>query len=152
MCFQDITSILPNAERSSLHFRLRQGRAECRPSCLAKPPHHDPCLPDVNPWIYCLHVAQRRNSILYFNAVHGLKISQHCLPSSEVSGGAFLHSGVLVELSGTTFENNTAGEDGPAVMSLGQAHNISNVNFDGNTLYCGVGYYVAEKDGDNVRP
>lgn len=90
--------------------------------------------------------------MLHRNAVHGLQCTQCYRPSAEVSGGALLHSGVLVELSGTIFEENTAGEDGPAVMSLGLAQNISNVDFVANAFYCSSGFYGVEDDAGDVRP
>eukprot|EP00752_Nemacystus_decipiens_P017814 g15971.t2 len=65
---------------------------------------------------------------------------------AALSGGGFLHSGVLVELRNTNFFNNTAGEDGLAIMSLGIAENFFNVTFKANTFYCPPGEYGHDVD------
>lgn len=75
------------------------------------------------------------------------------LPSTDrfplftaVSGGAFLHSGVLVGLQRTNFLENTAGEDGLAIMSLGIAENFTDVTFAANKFYCPAGEYGHDVD------
>lgn len=65
---------------------------------------------------------------------------------TEGTGGGYIHSGVLVLLDGSTFVGNQAGEDGPAVMSLGIAENFSSVTFDANTFYCSAGAYGYENE------
>lgn len=47
-------------------------------------------------------------------------------------------------MDGSTFVENKAGDDGPAVLSLGIAENVSNVTFDANTFYCSAGQYGYE--------
>lgn len=41
---------------------------------------------------------------------------------------------------------NRAGEDGPAILSLGIAEAFSDVAFDANTFYCSPGGYGYEND------
>ena len=65
-----------------------------------------------------------------------------------MSGGAFLHSGVLVALTNITFVANRAGEDGLAVMSLGLAESITNVIFSNNSFYCSAGTFGYERQND----
>ena len=72
-----------------------------------------------------------------------------------VQGGALLHSGVLVALTGCTFESNMAGEDGLAVMSLGIAENLSALSFQNNFYICPSGKYGFTEDDNElveVRP
>lgn len=66
---------------------------------------------------------------------------------SASSGGALAHSSVLLSLSGSTFRNNTAGEEGYAVMSLGPLRSMDDLMFDANVQHCGVGTYGYEKTG-----
>ena len=68
-----------------------------------------------------------------------------------VQGGALLHSGVLVALTECTFESNTAGEDGLAVMSLGMVNNITDLTFRNNSFFCASGKYGLEKNSDEVE-
>eukprot|EP00903_Cladosiphon_okamuranus_P015456 g14274.t1 len=65
---------------------------------------------------------------------------------AEGSGGAYIHSGVLVRMGGSTFVENKAGDEGPAVLSLGIAENISGITFDANTFYCSAGQYGYEEE------
>eukprot|EP00903_Cladosiphon_okamuranus_P007092 g6891.t2 len=77
----------------------------------------------------------------------GYDIVQDCWFEANVaagSGGAYLHSGVNVDLERCTFVENQAGEEGPAVLSLGIAENVSEVVFDSNTFYCSSGTYGYE--------
>ena len=60
------------------------------------------------------------------------------------SGGAYLHSGVAVDLERCTFVGNKAGGEGLAVLSLGIAENISDVVFESNTIHCASGTYAYE--------
>lgn len=60
---------------------------------------------------------------------------------AEGSGGAYLHSGVLVDLSYSTFARNRAGDAGLAVSSLGILRKISNTSFESNTYLCPSGEY-----------
>ena len=69
----------------------------------------------------------------------------------EDEGGALLHSGVLVALTNCTFEYNMAGEDGIAVMSLGDAV-ISTLLFRNNSFFCSTGKYGLTEDLVEVRP
>ena len=68
-----------------------------------------------------------------------------------VEGGALLHSGVLVALTGCTFDSNMAGEDGLAVMSLGLVNNITDSTFQNNSLFCTSGKYDLEEGSDEVE-
>ena len=72
----------------------------------------------------------------------------------EVEGGALLHSGVLVALTGCTFEYNMAGEDGLAIMSLGTTETISALSFRNNSFFCHAGKYGLTEDSElvEVRP
>ena len=70
----------------------------------------------------------------------------------EVQGGALLHSGVLVALTGCTFESNMAGEGGLAVMSLGPAEDVSALSFRNNSFFCSAGMYGLTEDLVEVRP
>ena len=65
-----------------------------------------------------------------------------------VQGGALLHSSTLVALTESTFESNSAGEDGLAVMSLGLAENITALAFRNNTFSCDSGKYGSEGYSD----
>ena len=65
---------------------------------------------------------------------------------SASQGGALLHSGVLVALTGSFFESNMAGKDGLAVMSLGLAEKIANSSFRKNSFFCASGKYGLTKD------
>lgn len=69
---------------------------------------------------------------------------------TEGTGGGYIHSGVLELLDGSTFVENKAVEDGPAVMSLGIAENFSDVTFDANTFYCSAGAYGYEVEIEAV--
>ncbi|CAM9198462.1 unnamed protein product [Ectocarpus sp. 12 AP-2014] len=64
--------------------------------------------------------------------------------SAEGSGGAYLHSGVLVELDRSTFVRNRARDAGLAVQSLGIVENILDTAFESNTYYCSSGEYGYE--------
>ncbi|CAM9477686.1 unnamed protein product [Ectocarpus fasciculatus] len=57
------------------------------------------------------------------------------------SGGAYLHSGLLVNLDNTTFVGNRAGSAGLAVSSLGILENVTDTTFESNTYYCQSGQY-----------
>ncbi|CAM9112289.1 unnamed protein product, partial [Sphacelaria rigidula] len=65
---------------------------------------------------------------------------------AEGSGGAYLHSGVLVGLRGSTFAGNRAGDDGLAIMSHGMVEldSFENTSFRSNTYYCPSGQYGYE--------
>lgn len=66
--------------------------------------------------------------------------------TAEGSGGAYLHSGVLVGLRGSTFAGNRAGDAGLAIMSHGMVEHDSyeNTSFKSNTYYCASGQYGYE--------
>lgn len=55
-----------------------------------------------------------------------------------------MHAGVMEEVSGTVFRRNSAGNEGPAVLSLGIVQTISGVTFEDNVFYCDVGSYSRE--------
>ena len=57
------------------------------------------------------------------------------------SGGAYLHSGVAVDLERCAFAGNKAYDEGLAILSLGIAENIADVVFDSNAFYCLSGEY-----------
>ncbi|CAN0467021.1 unnamed protein product, partial [Ectocarpus sp. 8 AP-2014] len=50
----------------------------------------------------------------------------------------------MEEISGTTFEGNGAGNEGPAVVSLGLLSYMGGVSFDGNSFYCEEGTFSTE--------
>ncbi|CAN0183065.1 unnamed protein product [Scytosiphon promiscuus] len=60
------------------------------------------------------------------------------------SGGAYLHSGPLVELGDSTFVGNRARDAGLAVQSLGYVENIHDTTFESNTYFCSSGEYGFE--------
>ncbi|CAB1101543.1 unnamed protein product [Ectocarpus sp. CCAP 1310/34] len=70
--------------------------------------------------------------------------------SSVGSGGAYLHSGLLVSLADTTFVGNRAGAAGLAVSSLGIIENLTDTTFESNTYYCQSGQYDIGADEDEV--
>lgn len=51
----------------------------------------------------------------------------------------------LKTLHETVFVSNAAGEEGPAVKSMGTLESLSDVTFKANTFYCPIGYYGYEK-------
>lgn len=55
-----------------------------------------------------------------------------------------VHAGVMEEISGTVFSGNSAGNEGPAVLSLGIVESISDVTFVDNVFYCDAGTYSRE--------
>lgn len=64
------------------------------------------------------------------------------------SGGAYLHSGLLVSLADTTFVGNRAGAAGLAVSSLGIIENVTDTTFESNTYYCQSGQYGYDISAD----
>lgn len=60
------------------------------------------------------------------------------------SGGAYLHSGVAVDLQRCTFVGNKARDEGLAIVSLGIAEKMVDIVFDSNTVYCRSGEYGFE--------
>lgn len=56
-----------------------------------------------------------------------------------------------MRLNGSTFVENKAGNEGPAVLSLGIAENISGITLDNNTFYCSAGQYGYEDVIDEVK-
>lgn len=64
------------------------------------------------------------------------------------SGGALVHAGVMEEISDTAFEGNAAGNEGPAVLSLGLLSSMEAVTFDGNDFYCEEGEFGTETQID----
>lgn len=63
---------------------------------------------------------------------------------AESSGGALVHAGVITEMSSTVFEGNDAGNEGPAVLSLGIVESMTDVAFQENGFFCPVGTYCRE--------
>lgn len=55
-----------------------------------------------------------------------------------------MHAGVMVSMSDSVFEDNLAGSEGPAVLSLGLLKNLVGVSFSGNGFYCAAGLYSTE--------
>lgn len=47
-------------------------------------------------------------------------------------------------MSSTVFEGNDAGNEGPAVLSLGIVESMTGVTFQENGFYCPVGTYCRE--------
>lgn len=66
--------------------------------------------------------------------------------ATEGSGGAYLHSGVLVKLDLATFVGNRARDAGLAIQSLGIVGNIFNTTFESNTYFCPAGQYGVDVD------
>ncbi|CAM9892814.1 unnamed protein product, partial [Ectocarpus sp. 8 AP-2014] len=64
------------------------------------------------------------------------------------SGGAYLHSGLLVSLADTTFVGNRAGAAGLAVSSLGIIENVTDTTFESNTYFCQSGQYGYDISAD----
>ncbi|CBJ26186.1 conserved unknown protein [Ectocarpus siliculosus] len=82
-----------------------------------------------------------------FYSAAGYDLVQDCSFQANfaaLSGGALLHSGVLVGVHNTAFQANRAGEDGLAIMSLGIAENFTDVTFAENTFYCAPGQYGSD--------
>ncbi len=73
------------------------------------------------------------------------------LSTAAGSGGAYLHSGVVLALERCTFVRNNAGDEGLAILSLGIAENISDVVFDSNAFYCGSGSYGYEMNASEAE-
>lgn len=57
-----------------------------------------------------------------------------------------MHAGVMTGISDTVFEDNGAGSEGPAVLSLGLLSTMEGVTFDGNGFFCEQGTYGMETD------
>lgn len=74
------------------------------------------------------------------------------LSCAAVSGGGLYLHGPLNALDESIFTANTAGEEGPAVMSMGYITSMSNVSFDHNAFSCATGFYGydAESGTDEV--
>lgn len=71
--------------------------------------------------------------------------------AAEGSGGAYLHSGIAVNLQNCTFVRNRAGGEGIAVLSLGMVEKMSSVDFDSNTKYCRSGTYGLEMNASEAE-
>lgn len=71
--------------------------------------------------------------------------------ATETSGGAFLHSGVVISMQSVTFVENRAGEAGLAIMSLGIIEDMYDTRFESNTYYCPSGRYGYDKMEVMVR-
>ena len=70
---------------------------------------------------------------------------------TAVQGGAILHSGVLVALTGCTFDWNMAGVDGLAVMSLGLVNIVTDISLRNNSFFCASGKYGLEENSDEIE-
>lgn len=55
-----------------------------------------------------------------------------------------MHAGVVEEMSTTLFSHNGAGNEGPAILSLGMLNAMTSVTFLDNAFYCGSGKYSAD--------
>lgn len=60
-----------------------------------------------------------------------------------------MQAGVTEEISDTVFEANGAGNEGPAVLSLGLLSYMSGVTFDDNAFYCEEGKFSTEVELKN---
>lgn len=60
-----------------------------------------------------------------------------------------MHTGVMTEISDTVLEENSAGDEGPAVLSLGLLSTMSGVTFDGNDFYCEEGEYSTDTEASS---
>lgn len=88
-------------------------------------------------------VADRTGSSTNHNRIPTPPPHPHA-PAAESSGGALVHAGVMEEVSGTVFRRNSAGNEGPALLSLGIVQTISDVTFEDNVFYCDTGTYSRE--------
>lgn len=63
------------------------------------------------------------------------------------------HSGKLETLTRTVLQGNSAGQEGPAVMSIGSVKNMSGTTFANNTFFCPSGTYGfdLDRDAEEVR-
>lgn len=68
------------------------------------------------------------------------------------SGGAIFHAGYMRVLN-TSFVANVASVEGPAIMSVGQLKELSNVSFTENTYFCRVGEYgyIDKKEARTIQ-
>lgn len=66
------------------------------------------------------------------------------------SGGAYLHSGVVVVIKNATFVENRAGDSGLAIMSLGIVENMFDTTFESNTYSCPSGKYGYDIDEEDM--
>lgn len=60
-----------------------------------------------------------------------------------------MHAGVVEDMSNTLFSHNGAGNEGPAILSLGILNAMTSVTFLENGFYCAAGKYSA--DSPTVR-
>lgn len=62
---------------------------------------------------------------------------------TAVQGGGLFVSGSLLALNDTTFYGNQAGQEGPAVMSVGSLEDTDGATFTfiSNSFYCAQNYY-----------
>lgn len=60
---------------------------------------------------------------------------------SEFSGGAIFHTGSL-HVDDTSFVDNKAAVEGPAIVSIGLITKLSNVSFSGNAFHCRAEKYA----------
>ena len=69
-----------------------------------------------------------------------LRLTARSVDLTETSGGAIFHTGSM-RVFNTSFVANKAGDEGPAVMSVGFLEEMSNVSFSENAYFCRVGDY-----------
>lgn len=81
------------------------------------------------------------DSVAGFDLIRGCHFLQNMAASS---GGALVHAGVMEEVSDTVFEGNGAGNEGPAVLSLGLLDYMGAVTFDSNEFFCEEGKFSTE--------
>lgn len=64
------------------------------------------------------------------------------------------HHETLAALRRSTFIANTAGIEGPAIMSIGVMESVESVTLDRNEFHCEEGFYAYDVDNNDgrVRP
>ena len=55
-----------------------------------------------------------------------------------------MHAGVVEDISNTLFSHNGAGNEGPAILSLGMLNAMTSVTFLENGFHCEAGKYSAD--------
>lgn len=99
------------------------------------------------------HLTTTTDSVAGFDAIRGSTFVDNTATSS---GGALVHAGVMQEISDSEFKGNRAGNEGPAVLSLGQIDYMGGVTFDDNDFFCQEGTFSMERqvgrtEGATVR-
>lgn len=62
-----------------------------------------------------------------------------------------MHAGVVEDMTNTLFSDNGAGNEGPAILSLGMLNSMTSVTFLENNFYCEAGKYSADSPTVSVN-